>query len=177
MIYSPYYVKLAVPSKWSHGHCACEWIRFLWDYVHTHALMECPIKCALMSLPTWNRRDCRGFVYVGAWQKGYCQSNDSCLTYHMLVCVLPLHAHPLLKCAKLKHSKNPIPSVTSVTTQWLDSDGVVTVGSCQQHGDCTVEQLCSHRAAGSCQQWLHHHCAVTVPSRWLMYNLYNNVYV
>ena len=56
----------------------------------------------------------------------------------------------------------------TVTTQWLDSDGVVTLVNCRQHSDYTVDQLCSHRAAGSCQQWLHRQCPVTVPSRWLM---------
>ena len=30
---------------------------------------------------------------------------------------------------------------------WLDSDGVVTDDKCWQHGDYTVDQLCSHRAA------------------------------
>ena len=54
----------------------------------------------------------------------------------------------------------------TVTTQWLDSDGVVTVDNCQQHGDwaangslitvppaanngdytVTVQSLCSHCA-------------------------------
>ena len=29
---------------------------------------------------------------------------------------------------------------------------VVTVVSCQQHGDYTIDELCSHRAAGSCQR-------------------------
>ena len=28
--------------------------------------------------------------------------------------------------------------------------------------DKTVDQVCSHYAAGSCQQWLHRHCPVTV---------------
>ena len=62
------------------------------------------------------------------------------------------------------HSKIPIPSVIlgTVTTQWLDSDDVVTIVDCPQHGDYTVDQLCSQRAAGSCQQWLHRHCPVTV---------------
>ena len=35
-----------------------------------------------------------------------------------------------------------------MTTQWLDRDSVVTVDNCQQHGDYTVDQLCSPRAAG-----------------------------
>ena len=48
----------------------------------------------------------------------------------------------------------------TVTTQWLD--GVVTVVNCRQHGDNTADQLYSHRAAGSCQQWLQRHCVVTV---------------
>ena len=65
-----------------------------------------------------------------------------------------------------------------VTTQWLDndgvvtvvldSDGVVTVVNCWQRSDYTIDQLCIHCAASSCQQWLHCHCVVTVPSRWLM---------
>ena len=41
----------------------------------------------------------------------------------------------------------------TVTTQWLDSDGVVSVVNCRQHGDhgdYTVDQLCSHCADGSC---------------------------
>ena len=44
------------------------------------------------------------------------------------------------------HSKTPIPSVTYYCdyTQWLDSDGVVTVVNCRQHGDST--KLCSHHA-------------------------------
>ena len=37
----------------------------------------------------------------------------------------------------------------TVTTQWLDSDGVVTVDNCWQHGDYIVDQLCSHCAASS----------------------------
>ena len=39
----------------------------------------------------------------------------------------------------------------TVTTQRLDSDGVgvVTIVNCRQPGDYTVDQLCSHRAAGS----------------------------
>ena len=36
-----------------------------------------------------------------------------------------------------------------ITTQWLDSDGVVAVDNCQHHGDSAVGQLCSHCAAGS----------------------------
>ena len=39
----------------------------------------------------------------------------------------------------------------TMTTQWL-----------------VLDQLCCHRAASSCQQWLHLHCPVTVPSRCLM---------
>ena len=31
----------------------------------------------------------------------------------------------------------------------MDSDSVATVDNCQQHDDYTVDQLCSHRAAGS----------------------------
>ena len=38
---------------------------------------------------------------------------------------------------------------STVTTQWLDSDGVVTFVNYRQQGDYTVDQLCSHRAAGS----------------------------
>ena len=34
---------------------------------------------------------------------------------------------------------------------------VVTVDNCREHGDYTVDQLCSHRAAKSCQH-------VTTPS-------------
>ena len=37
----------------------------------------------------------------------------------------------------------------TVTAQWLDSDGVVTVDNCRQQGDYTVDQLCSYHAAGS----------------------------
>ena len=37
----------------------------------------------------------------------------------------------------------------AVTTQWLDSDGVVTVDNCQQHSYFTVNKLCSHHATGS----------------------------
>ena len=44
----------------------------------------------------------------------------------------------------------------TATEQWQCSV------NCQQHSDYTVYQLCSHHAAGSCQQWLHHHCPVTV---------------
>ena len=50
----------------------------------------------------------------------------------------------------------------------VDSDSVVTVVNCQKHGDCTVDQLCSHHAADSCQQWLYRHCPVTLRSSWLM---------
>ena len=59
------------------------------------------------------------------------------------------------------HSKTPIPSVT-YWAQWLHSDGVVTVVNCQQHGNYTVDQLCSLYAASKYQQWLHRHCPVTV---------------
>ena len=42
-----------------------------------------------------------------------------------------------------------------VTTQWLDSDGVVTTVNCQQQrdytGDYTAIGSSSHRTAGSCQ--------------------------
>ena len=37
----------------------------------------------------------------------------------------------------------------TVTTKWPHSDGVVTVDNYWQHGDYTVNQLCSHHAAGS----------------------------
>ena len=38
----------------------------------------------------------------------------------------------------------------TVTTKWLDSDGVVTVDKCRLHSDYTVDQLYnSHPAAGS----------------------------
>ena len=37
----------------------------------------------------------------------------------------------------------------TMNAQWLDSDGVVTVDNCRHHGDFTVDQLCSHHAAGS----------------------------
>ena len=37
----------------------------------------------------------------------------------------------------------------TVTTQWLDRDDVVIVDNCQQHSEYTVDQLCSHCAAGS----------------------------
>ena len=37
----------------------------------------------------------------------------------------------------------------TVTSLWLDSGGIVTDDNCLQHGDYTVDQLCSHRAAGS----------------------------
>ena len=51
------------------------------------------------------------------------------------------------------------------TTQWLDSDGVVTVVNCWQHGDYTVDQLCSHSAASSCLNCDYiPHCPVTVQS-------------
>ena len=53
-----------------------------------------------------------------------------------------------------------------VTTQWLDSDGVVTVDNCWQHGDYTIDRLCSHRASNSKPRWLHRHCPVTLPSDW-----------
>lgn len=56
----------------------------------------------------------------------------------------------------------------TVTRQGLDSDGVFTVDNCLKHGDCTAYQLCSHHAAGHWQRWLHCHCVVIVPSRWLM---------
>ena len=42
------------------------------------------------------------------------------------------------------HSKTPIPSVTylgRVTTQWLDSESVVTVVNCRQPGDYTVTEV------------------------------------
>ena len=39
--------------------------------------------------------------------------------------------------------------LATATTQWLDSDSVVTVDNCRQHGDYTVDQLCSNHAAGS----------------------------
>ena len=54
----------------------------------------------------------------------------------------------------------------TVTTRWLDSDGVVTVDNWQQHhGHCTVDQLCSHSAAGSYLWLKYHHCSVTVQRR------------
>ena len=53
-------------------------------------------------------------------------------------------------------------------SDYIVIDGVVSVVYCRQHGDYTVDQLSSHHAAGSCQQWQHCHCPVTVPSRWLM---------
>ena len=37
----------------------------------------------------------------------------------------------------------------AVTTQWLDSDSVVTVDNFWQYGVYTVDQLCSHCAASS----------------------------
>ena len=41
----------------------------------------------------------------------------------------------------------------TVTTQYLDSNSVVTVVNCQQQSDYTIiDQLCSHHGAGSCQQ-------------------------
>ena len=30
----------------------------------------------------------------------------------------------------------------TVTTQWLDSDGIVTVDNCRQHSDYTDDELC-----------------------------------
>ena len=48
-----------------------------------------------------------------------------------------------------QHSYSISNLLGTMTTQWLVSDGVVTVGNCRQHGDYTVDQLCSHRAAGS----------------------------
>ena len=57
----------------------------------------------------------------------------------------------------------------TVTTLWLDSDGVVTVINCQQHGDYTVVQLCSHRLLTTVTTLpLSSHCVVTVLSRWLI---------
>ena len=45
----------------------------------------------------------------------------------------------------------------TVTTQWLDSNSLVTIVKSWQHGDYTVDQLCSHRAADSwcslCDWW------------------------
>ena len=44
----------------------------------------------------------------------------------------------------------------TVTVQWLDSGSVVIGVICRQHGDYRTQLInCSHRAAGSCQQWLH----------------------
>ena len=60
----------------------------------------------------------------------------------------------------------------TVTTWWLDSDSVVTIVNCQQHSDYTVDRL---SAAGSCQQWLHHHCVVTMQHRWLMEKVFCRV--
>ena len=37
---------------------------------------------------------------------------------------------------------------------------------CIGHGDYTVDQLCSHSAAGSYQRQLHRHCPVTVQSQY-----------
>ena len=51
------------------------------------------------------------------------------------------------------HSKTPVPSINfykgTVTTQWPDSDGEVTFDNCWQYGDYSVDQMCSHCAAGS----------------------------
>ena len=59
-------------------------------------------------------------------------------------------------------------AICHLQAQWLhsdwtlDSDGISQNANCQQHSVYTVDELCSHRAAGSCQQWLHRHCPVTV---------------
>ena len=74
----------------------------------------------------------------------------------------------VLICVTQQNSFSISHLLGTVTTHWLDSDGVVTVVNCQQHGGYTVDNLCSHRATSSCQQWLHHHFPVTVPSGWLM---------
>ena len=64
------------------------------------------------------------------------------------------------------HSINYLHS-TGITL-WLHSDSAVIIGNCWQHGDYTVDQLCSHHVSGSCQRWLKCHCEVTVLHRWLM---------
>ena len=68
-----------------------------------------------------------------------------------------LHEHPpvpetpvLLRLHMPSHTQQNSYSIShllgTVTRQWLDSDGIVTVDNCQQHS----------------------YCVVTVPSRWLM---------
>ena len=54
---------------------------------------------------------------------------------------------------------------STVTTRWLDSDGVVNIINCQYSivPDYTVGQLCCHPAASSCQP-VNHDCTVTVQS-------------
>ena len=77
------------------------------------------------------------------WQTDITADNNTCIGE------CGLATRPFL------HSKTPIPSVTyykysdgTVTTQWLNSDCVVTVNNCRQHSDYIVDQLYSHRAAG-----------------------------
>ena len=72
---------------------------------------------------------------------------------------------PFEYAAKLLFHRSPTRhSDYTVTGQWPS----VTLVNCQQHCDYKVDQLCSHPAASSCQQCLHRHCPVTLPSRWLM---------
>ena len=60
---------------------------------------------------------------------------------------------PLLKFDKLSISH----LLGTVTTQWLDSDGLVIVDNRQQHGDYTVDQLCMTTPS------LSSHCVATMP--------------
>ena len=77
------------------------------------------------------------------------------------MCSLSLH-HANISCFEVLSTQQNSYSISylwlivwgTVTTWWLDSDGVVTVDidNCQQHGDYTVDQLCSRRVAGSFQR-------------------------
>ena len=74
------------------------------------------------------------------------------------------------------HSINSYSSshlLATVTTQWLDGAGEVTVHKCLAAQWLSCQWQCSHHAAGSCERWLctrslSSPCVVTVASRWLI---------
>ena len=89
--------------------------------------------------------------------KGNVCNNLDCqakIIMHYLCINVILHS---IYITKLLFHQSPA-MLGTVTTQWLNSDGVVTVNNCLQYGDYN-------------QLWLHLHCPVNVVSvsrRWMM---------
>ena len=88
-----------------------------------------------------------------------CNTN-MCMKYNVLI--------PCITCTVLVYTQQNSYSLShligTVTTQWLDSDHVVTAVNCQQHRNFTVDQLFSHSAAINSDytvtvQSLSSHCA------------------